>query len=156
METETPLPPRRARTGRRPVILIVVSLLLVTVGVWLGRGPFVRHSPASAAATQAQQLYTCGMHPQVIWDHPGNCPICGMVLTPVRRQPGAGSAAAASDSSAIAIDPVTTQNMGIRTDSVKRGPLRRTIRTVAAIDYDETALADPTTVTGLIGSLKLI
>ena len=23
-------------------------------------------------------LYTCGMHPQVVQDHPGNCPICGM------------------------------------------------------------------------------
>jgi membrane fusion protein, copper/silver efflux system len=32
-------------------------------------------------------LYTCSMHPQVIQDHPGNCPICGMKLVPVRKQP---------------------------------------------------------------------
>lgn len=24
--------------------------------------------------------YTCPMHPQIVQDHPGNCPICGMVL----------------------------------------------------------------------------
>jgi len=26
--------------------------------------------------------YTCPMHPQVIQEHPGNCPICGMTLEP--------------------------------------------------------------------------
>lgn len=36
------------------------------------------------AATAAEQLYTCGMHPQVIKKEPGNCPICGMKLTPIR------------------------------------------------------------------------
>jgi len=28
-------------------------------------------------------LWTCGMHPQVLEDEPGQCPICGMNLTPV-------------------------------------------------------------------------
>lgn len=31
------------------------------------------------------QLWTCGMHPQIIQDQPGNCPICGMALTPVKE-----------------------------------------------------------------------
>jgi len=26
--------------------------------------------------------YTCPMHPQIVQDHPGNCPICGMTLEP--------------------------------------------------------------------------
>ncbi len=29
---------------------------------------------------QQKQLYTCSMHPQIVRDAPGNCPICGMVL----------------------------------------------------------------------------
>ena len=29
-------------------------------------------------------LYTCGMHPEVVHEGPGNCPICDMVLTPIR------------------------------------------------------------------------
>lgn len=36
------------------------------------------------AASAADQLYTCGMHPQIIKKEPGNCPICGMKLTPIR------------------------------------------------------------------------
>ncbi len=75
------------------------------------------------------------MHPQVIQDHPGNCPICGMKLTPMRKQP----------ESAIALDPVTIQTMGVRTATVTRGPLRRVIRAVGVIDYNEAALADVTT-----------
>lgn len=30
------------------------------------------------------QLWTCGMHPQVIEEEPGQCPICGMDLTPMK------------------------------------------------------------------------
>jgi heavy metal-binding protein len=30
------------------------------------------------------QKYTCPMHPEVISDHPGNCPKCGMKLVPVK------------------------------------------------------------------------
>ena len=41
-----------------------------------------------AAGAKEEQLYTCGMHPQVIEHKPGNCPICGMKLTPVRKQAG--------------------------------------------------------------------
>ncbi len=41
-------------------------------------------SAGKAGETAGKQLWTCGMHPQVIQDHPGNCPICGMKLTPVK------------------------------------------------------------------------
>ena len=34
------------------------------------------------------QKYTCPMHPQVIQDNPGKCPICGMDLIPMRRSEG--------------------------------------------------------------------
>ncbi len=89
----------------------------------------------------AKSLYTCGMHPQVVLDHPGNCPICGMKLTPIRS----GAETNAASSSAIAVDAATRQNMNLRTAEVRRGPLRKTIRTVGTIDYNETALADVST-----------
>jgi RND family efflux transporter MFP subunit len=105
---------------------------------------------ASAAGAQEGQLYTCGMHPQVIQNHPGNCPICGMKLTPVRKQAAPGSAATnpasnVSESSTIMVDPATVQNMNLRTGLVERGPLRRAVRTVGVVDFDETALTDVTT-----------
>src|ERR1043165_1808884 len=66
-----------------------------------------------AAAAETKTLYTCGMHPQIIQDHPGNCPICGMKLTPLKR------------GAEITIDPATTQLMNLRTGVVTNGPLRR-------------------------------
>jgi len=41
------------------------------------------------SATQAQ-LYTCSMHPEVISEEPGECPICGMDLVPVSSTESAG------------------------------------------------------------------
>lgn len=34
--------------------------------------------------TREGQLWTCGMHPQVIRQGPGNCPLCGMRLSPLK------------------------------------------------------------------------
>jgi Cu2+-exporting ATPase len=32
-----------------------------------------------------KQQYTCSMHPQIIRDEPGNCPLCGMTLIPLKK-----------------------------------------------------------------------
>jgi len=65
---------------------VVATLLLAGGGVaWYG-GLFHEHR-AGADATGEQ--YTCGMHPWIITDKPGDCPICGMKLTKIVQQPGA-------------------------------------------------------------------
>jgi hypothetical protein len=35
---------------------------------------------------EKMQKYTCPMHPDVITDHPGNCPKCGMKLVPIKQK----------------------------------------------------------------------
>jgi membrane fusion protein, copper/silver efflux system len=97
----------------------------------------------AVAAFAAEQLYTCGMHPQIIKKEPGNCPICGMKLTPI-----IGSDAAqknGSSANAIQIDAGTRQRMNLRTAPVQRGPVRREIRTVGTISFNEEGLRDITT-----------
>src|SRR5215213_8002825 len=42
----------------------------------------ITRQPKAPAATTAQK-YTCPMHPEIIRDGPGNCPICGMALEPL-------------------------------------------------------------------------
>ena len=39
--------------------------------------------PAPPAPSHPAVRYTCPMHPQIVRDGPGNCPICGMALEPV-------------------------------------------------------------------------
>jgi Cu(I)/Ag(I) efflux system membrane fusion protein len=75
------------------LIIGIPVLLLAAAGVvWLARPNARSHQPGGTAGTE-KVLYTCGMDPQVIQDHPGNCPICGMRLTRMKR-PAAGPAAA--------------------------------------------------------------
>ena len=111
-----------------------------------------------AAETAQAESWTCGMHPNVITEEPGQCPICGMNLTRVKQsaaddggetgmdhaaEHGEMSAASSEESAAasrdasIVIDPVTIQNIGVQTASVRERPLTRSIRTVGHLDYNE-------------------
>jgi RND family efflux transporter MFP subunit len=68
------------------LLLIAGPLHVAALDAWL-HFPAGHHAPGPAtepaAATKPKQLWTCGMHPQVIEDHPGKCPICGMDLVPL-------------------------------------------------------------------------
>jgi len=79
-----------ALIGAAVAILLVADPLGISpVDGWLGlsRSPAAagEKASASAGAKEHKQLWTCGMHPQVIQDHPGQCPICGMDLVPLRE-----------------------------------------------------------------------
>src|SRR5574338_999954 len=39
--------------------------------------------PVKIEVTKPGQKYTCPMHPEIIRDGPGSCPICGMALEPL-------------------------------------------------------------------------
>jgi len=62
------------------ILVIAVVLLLATAGVVL------RIIPLPGAARQESvtvtTVYVCPMHPSVVSDTPGDCPICGMNLVP--------------------------------------------------------------------------
>jgi len=77
--------------------------------------------------------YIGPMHPWIIQPEPGQCPICGMDLVPVKPDRFTGE---------IAIDPVVLQNIGVRVKPVVMGPARKSIRTVGNITYDETNVVD--------------
>lgn len=71
------------------------------------------------------------MNPSEIYDHPGKSKM-GMDLVPVY----AGDVPADARGT-IKIDPVTVQNMGVRTTMVRMADFSRTIRTIGKIDYNE-------------------
>ena len=73
-------------------LLLGIMALLVS-GLLLGAGLDLFHVPlVGAEHSHAEDLqYTCGMHPMIIVDEPGLCPICHMELTPIKT--GADNAA---------------------------------------------------------------
>jgi Cu+-exporting ATPase len=40
-------------------------------------------APPAAAGPRDGRRYTCPMHPEIVRDEPGDCPICGMALEPL-------------------------------------------------------------------------
>ncbi len=69
------------------------------------------------------------MNPSEIYDKPGKSAM-GMDLIPVYEDQ-------TSYGRAVQIDPVTVQNMGVRTATVRRTDFNRSIRTIGKIDYNE-------------------
>lgn len=93
-----------------------------------------------APVAEAAKKYQCPMHPLIVRDHPGECPICGMKLVPI--EPGKTAAAAPAGEApeglaAVTIDAAKRQLLGLRTVEVVRGPFETSIRTVGRVAYDE-------------------
>ncbi|MGA4578738.1 efflux RND transporter periplasmic adaptor subunit [Limisphaera sp. VF-2] len=68
------------QTGRFLLLVVVLGLL-----AWAGVG-------CQRPAGPAGQKYHCPMHPTYITDRPGDCPICGMRLVPIKDVATAGPA----------------------------------------------------------------
>ncbi len=67
----------------------VKSIIILVIGILAGAAAAYFIMPEVGISgkepqEEIRQLYSCGMHPDVISDEPGNCPICGMKLTPIK------------------------------------------------------------------------
>jgi Cu(I)/Ag(I) efflux system membrane fusion protein len=56
--------------------LVVLVILIVGFAIYY----FATKSGNNSKSLAQNAVYTCSMHPQIIRDKPGNCPICGMTL----------------------------------------------------------------------------
>ncbi len=81
---------------RRFGALVLAGGMIVGVAMGAGGAFLLGRRGADGQAHEAQVAqklhYTCPMHPTIVQDHPGDCPICGMKLVPL--QDGAAGAGA--------------------------------------------------------------
>lgn len=103
-EKKSSTPARPARGGVGVLLVLIAAVAGLYSGArWHDRiGPVFglsTHAGGGAPAAEAggsdegAQLWTCSMHPQVIQEQPGTCPICHMELTPLVVDASAGGAA---------------------------------------------------------------
>jgi len=92
-------------------------------------------NPDKKANSEGQvQKYTCPMHPQIVKDAPGNCPICKMVLVP---QHSADNHAAVDTSLNSLVKPGNGLVIsGIKTIMVEKGLKRSEIVLKGVINYN--------------------
>ena len=69
-----------------------------------------RDTGRKPAAEGPTQTYTCPMHPQIVQDKPGTCPICGMDLVPFDKNNKEASLTLGE--SQIALANITTMTVG--------------------------------------------
>jgi len=65
------------------ILTACITLALAGSATWYaGLLNLSGHEHQEMAKDKEDIQYTCSMHPQVVQDQPGNCPICGMELVP--------------------------------------------------------------------------
>ncbi len=104
-------------------------------GITAGKGG----EGGSAKAERKIKYWQAPMDPTYISDKPGKSPM-GMKLIPVYEDEAEDEA-----EGVIRINPITVQDMGVRTRKVTKRPFFATIRTVGYITYDEELVKDVNT-----------
>ena len=115
--------------------LILGSML---IGGALTAALYARLTPVDAAAPAAEQqrkvlFWYDPMYPNTRFDKPGKSPFMDMDLVPKY----ADEESAAAGAPGVRIDPTQTQNLGVKTAAVTRGPLRYAQPFPANISYNE-------------------
>ncbi|MBZ5858386.1 efflux RND transporter periplasmic adaptor subunit [Flavihumibacter profundi] len=104
---------------------IITIILFVVAGM-------VSCKNKTATSLQAVEYYTCSMHPQVMQDHPGTCPICHMDLIVVKKT------SSAADEIVLNDDQVLLGN--IQADTLRTGMIGDKLILTATLNTNETTV----------------
>ena len=97
--------------------------------------------PAHAHQTVVSGVeYYCPMHPQIVQQQPGACPICGMPLA--RRKKGQKEALPEGVTNRVRLTESRVEQAGVRTAEVAFAPLVETLSTVGYVAFDERLVAN--------------
>jgi len=116
------------------IIAVIAILLCAILATTLIHRSELKNSAASSIQP-VTVMYHCPMHPEIIRDHPGTCPICGMTLVPMQNHDN-HDPQSPLPSEAVKIDATTIQNIGVTVISLHESELRKTLRVNASIAID--------------------
>ncbi|HEY3309086.1 MAG TPA: efflux RND transporter periplasmic adaptor subunit [Desulfuromonadaceae bacterium] len=146
---------------------IAIPLVVIILAAAAGGGWFLwqKNHPSTAGeqkATQGKQLYTCSMHPFIIKDKPGTCPICGMeLIKKIDGAAGTGTQTAEQKQQADMLGHVSlsaTQRVmaNVATVAAKQTVLNKEINAVGIVQYDQSRQAKVTAwIAGRIDKLNV-
>jgi len=111
-------------------IFFVVTLIFLLGACKSGK---VKDSGEAAHAGHGEVYYTCSMHPQVIKDKPGDCPIWGMALIQATKT-------STPDSTGVQLTGQQIQLGNILTDTIRSGMLGVQTVLTATLNFDQSKI----------------
>ncbi len=90
-----------------------------------------QHNTSHNAEDSQGTIWTCSMHPQIRQNEPGNCPICGMELIPLKNDTEEG------DPMAISMSPMAMQLANVSTAIVGKTSPVKSVRLNGKVQSDE-------------------
>lgn len=138
----------------------LIPLLLVLLAFAVGGGWLLwqnQHSvkTTSQKAIQRRQLYTCSMHPFIIREKPGVCPICGMELIK-KIDDSSGSSAQPISVDHLSLSQNQRVMANVATVDATMETLNKEINAVGIVQYDQSRQAKVTAwVAGRIERLNI-
>ena len=121
------------------IALIIGSMMaggIIAVGgytYFAATHPSANTPPATEKEARKVLFWYDPMYPNTRFDKPGKSPFMDMDLVPKYADEESASAAAPG----VRIDPTQTQNLGVKTEAVRRGPLTFTQTFPANVSYNE-------------------
>lgn len=116
------------------VVLLVLGMMLPVPGC--ARKDADQGS--SRKAVSAARFH-CPMHPQIVSDKPGECPICGMALEPIEGSvPEVTDKAGIEGLATVVLSSDPRKRMGLTMGQVEKRSMKRVLRLPARIEADET------------------
>jgi Cu(I)/Ag(I) efflux system membrane fusion protein len=132
-----------------PLIILIVAAL--AGGGWYAWQHKGHDHAAEGKAAQGKQLYTCSMHPFIIKDKPGTCPICGMeLIKKIENAPADGARQTPEQKQQaemlghVSLSPTQRVMANVATVEAKFGSLNKEINAVGIVQFDQSRQAKVT------------
>lgn len=128
-------------------VKVAIPIVVILVAAVAGGGYYLaqKKNPDQAKdkAAQGPVLYTCAMHPFIIKDKPGTCPICGMQL--IKKVEGTQASAQEQKMLGhVSLSPTQAVMANVATVPAEFAPLSKEINAVGIVQYDQSKQAKVT------------
>jgi len=124
-------------------LIVLIAALAVAVGVLYFKGWFRDDGGGHSKLEHNIQLWTCSMHPFVIKDKPGTCPICSMeLIKKIESAPVGGAQTPEEKRQAdmlghVSLSAVQRVMANVATEVAEQSSLNKEINAVGIVQYDQ-------------------